>query len=137
MTQWYITRYARLLNGEVELISYTKAANFEVACSAEHINLPNNQFYHAESRIGNLLPELKLYWVARDKYSHKPKVAELQAEAEIKAQFILNAEDLEFAPTMQFLKDIKGLLTKAQYDTVFKATMRKPSVMKYLYERNN
>ena len=136
MTQWYITRYARLLNGGVELISYSEAPNFEVACGAENINLPDDHFYHAEYRVGSLLPNLKSYWVAREKYSHKPETAELQAEAEIKAQAILDAVDVDFAETMQTMKDLKGLLTKAQYDMVLKSLMRKPTVMQHLYERS-
>jgi hypothetical protein len=135
-TQWYITKYARLLNREVELISYTKAPNFDVACGAEHINLPNNQFYHAENCVGSLLPKFKPYWVARDVYSHKAQTAQLQAEAEIKAQHIIDAVDVDFADTMKAMKDLNGLLTKVQYDVVFQSVMRKPSVIKYLYERS-
>lgn len=136
-TQWYITKYARLSNGEVELLSYTKAPNFDVACGAEHINLPNSQFYHAENCVGSMLPKLKPYWVAREAYSHKPQRAAEQAEAEIQAVKILDAKDVDFVETMKVMKDLKPLLTKAQYDLVFEALMRKPSVMKYLYERSN
>jgi hypothetical protein len=134
MAQWYISKYARLLNGEVELLSYTKAANFDVACGAERINLPNNQFYHAENRVGSMLPRLKLEWIARERYSHKAHVAQMQVDAEYKAQHILRAEDVDFASTMRVMQVLKPLLIKAQYDLVLQSLMRKPSVMQYLYE---
>ena len=137
MAQWYITKYARLSNGEVELISYSKAPNFNVACGAEHINLPNDQFYHAENCVGSMLPKLELEWIAREKYSHKAHIAQMQSDAEYKAQHILRAEDVDFASTMRVMQVLKPLLIKAQYDLVLKALMRKPSVMKYLYERSN
>lgn len=137
MAQWYITTYARLYNGEVELISYTKAPNFGVACGAERINLPNNQFYRAENCIGSLLPKLKPYWVVRERYSHKPDTAEMQVKAENMAKRIILAKDVDFNQATTKMKDLKPLLTKAQYDLVFKALMRKPSVMKYLYEKEN
>lgn len=136
MAQWYITKYARLSNGEVELLSYSKAPNFDVACGAENINLPNDQFYHAENRVGSILPALKLTWMNREKYSHKPHVAQMQIDAEHKAQHILRAEDVDFAKTMKAMQVLKPLLIKAQYDLVLQALMRKPSVMKYLYERS-
>ena len=135
MAQWYISIYARLENGEVELISYSKAANFNVACGAERINLPKPQFYHAENCVGSLLPRFKPYWVAREKYSHKPETAGLQVRAENMAKRLILAEDVDFDKATKRMKDIQPLLTKAQYDLVFKALMRKPSVMKYLYER--
>lgn len=136
MAQWYITKYARLSNGEVELISYVKAANFDVACGAERINLQKPQFYHAENCVGSLLPKLKPYWVARERYSHKPETAGLQVRAENVAKRIISAEDVDFDKATKRMKDLKPLLTQAQYDLVFKALMRKPSVMKYLYERS-
>lgn len=135
MAQWYISIYARLQNGEVELISYAKAPNFNVACATERINLPSPQFYHAENCVGSLLPRFKPYWVAREKYSHKPKTAGLQVRAENMAKRLILAEDVDFDKATKRMKDIQPLLTKAQYDLVFKALMRKPSVMKYLYER--
>ncbi len=135
MAQWYITTYARLSNGEVELISYVKAPNFAVAQGAERINLQKPQFYHAENCVGSLLPALKLDWIAREQYSHKPYVAQMQVDAEHKAQHILRVVDVDFTKTMQTMQTLKPLLTKTQYDLVFKALMRKPSVMKYLYER--
>jgi hypothetical protein len=137
MTQWYITKYARLSNGGVELLSYVKASNFAIAQSRERDYLPNGEFYHAESRVGSLLPTFKPYWVAREKYSHKPYVAQMQAEAELKAQHLIDAEDVDFALMTQEMQILKPLLTQAQYTVVFQALMRKPSVMKYLYERNN
>lgn len=136
MAQWYITTYARLSNGEVELISYSKAANFNVACGAERINLPSPQFYHAENCVGSLLPKFKPYWVAREKYSHKPNKAEMQIKAENVAKRIITAKDVDFNKATKVMRDLKPLLTKAQYDLVFQALMRKPSVMKYLYERS-
>lgn len=136
MAQWYITKYARLSNGEVELLSYTKAENFDVACSKERINLPNDQFYRAENCVGSMLPKFKPYWVDRDVYSHKPAKAEMQVKAELVAKRIITAKDVDFAKATKAMKDLKPLLIKAQYDLVFKALMRKPSVMKYLYERS-
>lgn len=136
MTQWYITKYVRLLDGEVELISYTKAPNFNVARGSERINLPNNQFYHAESRVGSLLPKFKPIWVAREVYSHKPETAQMQVDAELYAQRILDADDVNFGSTMTTMRMIKSLLTQAQYDLVLKALMRKPSVLQHLYERS-
>ena len=134
MTQWYITRYARLSNGEVELLSYAQASNFATAQSRERVNLPNQEFYHAETSVGSLLPKFKPYWVAREKYSHKPYVAQMQTEAEIKARHLIDAEDVDFASMTQEMQILKPLLTQAQYTVVFQAVMRKPSVMKYLYE---
>jgi hypothetical protein len=136
MAQWYITKYARLVDGTVEIISYTKAANFAVACGAERTNLPKPQFYHAENCIGSLLPMLKPYWVARERYSHKPKMAEMQLKAENVAKRIITAKDVDFNKATKAMKDLRPLLTKAQYDLVFQSLMRKPSVMKYLYERS-
>lgn len=136
MAQWYISKYARLSNGEVELISYSKAPNFDAACGAERINLPNNQFYRAENRVGSLLPQFKPSWVAREKYSHKIDTMGMQVRAENMAKRIILAEDVDFDRGTKRMRDLKPLLTKAQYDLVFKAFMRKPSVMKYLYERS-
>ena len=137
MSQWYIAKYARLLDGEVELISYTKAPNFQVACGAERINLPKPQFYHAETQIGSLLPKFQPCWVARERYSHKPETAQDQIEAELTAQHIINAKDLVFSSATKAMKILKPRLTQAQYEVTLNALMRKPSVMKYLYERNN
>ena len=137
MAQWHITRYARLLNGEVELISYTVASGFAEAKLAERINLPNAQFYKAESEVGSLLKPFKPRWAKREQYSHKPKMAEMQLEAERAAKSIIKAADVKFHGTMHIMKTIEPMLTKKQYDLTFQALMRKPSVMKYLYERNN
>jgi hypothetical protein len=136
MSQWYITKYSRLVNGTVEIISYTKAANFAVACGAERINLPKPQFYHAENCVGSLLPKLQLDWIEREQYAHKKDKAEMQIGAELVAKRIIKSKDVNFANITKAMKDLKPLLTKAQYDLVFKALMRKPSVMKYLYERS-
>lgn len=135
MSQWYITRYARLLDGEVELISYTLATSFAEAKLRERINLPNAQFYKAESEVGSLLKPFKPRWAKREKYSHKPQMAKMQLEAEKAAKCIIRAKDIQFNGTMHIMKTIEPMLTKAQYDLTFQALMRKPSVMKYLYER--
>lgn len=137
MSQWYTTRYARLLDGEVELISYSLASSFAEAKMQERINLPNAQFYKAESEVGSLLKPFKPRWAKREKYSHKPQMAEMQLEAERAAKCIIKAADVNFHGTMQIMKTIEPMLTKRQYDLTFQALMRKPSVMKYLYERNN
>ena len=137
MAQWYITKYARLHNGEVELLSYVKAPNFGVACGYERRNLPNNQFYHAENCVGSLLPKFKPYWLARERYSHKPQTAEMQVKAELIAKRIIQAKDVDFAQATKAMKDIEPLLTKAQYTLTLNALMRKPSVMQYLYERSD
>lgn len=134
MAQWYISIYARLANGEVELLSYAEAPNFGVACAAERINLPSPKFYHAENCVGSLLPRFKPYWVARDRYSHKPETAELQIEAELMAQSIIDAKDLFFDSATKAMKKLKPFLTKEQYAATLSALMRKPSVIKYLYE---
>ena len=136
MAQWYITTYARLSNGEVELISYHKAANFNVACGAERINLQSPQFYHAENCVGSLLPKLKLDWIERERYSHKEDVEIAQIGAELVAKRMIKSKDVNFANATRAMKELKPLLTKAQYDLVFKALMRKPSVMAFLYERS-
>jgi hypothetical protein len=137
MSQWYITRYARLLDGEVELISYTVATNFTEAKLQERTNLPNAQFYKAESEVGSLLPPFKPRWAKREKYSHKPQMAKMQLEAEKAAKCIIKAADVKFHGTMHIMKSIEPMLTKTQYNLTLQALMRKPSVMKYLYERNN
>ena len=135
MAQWYITRYARLLDGKVELISYAVASDYAKAKLAERINLPNAHFYKAEYEVGSLLPPFKPLWEKREKYSHKPETAKLQLEAEKAAKCIIRAKDLQFNGTMHIMKSIEPMLTKAQFNLTLKALMRKPSVMKYLYEK--
>ena len=136
MAQWYITTYARLSNGGVELISYTKAANFNAACGAERIKLPSPRFYHAENCVGSLLPQFKPSWEAREKYSHKPEMMGMQVRAENIAKRIISSEDVDFNKITAKMKKLKPFLTMTQYYLVFQALMRKPSVMKYLYERS-
>ena len=133
---YYITRYARLLNGEVELISYTTTTSLAKAQIQERTNLLNDEFYKAESVLGSLLPPFKPRWAKRERYSHKPQTAKLQLEAERAAKCIIKADDLQFSGTMHIMKSIEPMLTKAQFDLTLKALMRKPSVMKYLYERS-
>lgn len=135
MTQWYITRYARLLNGEVELISYALAPSLAEAQLIERTYLPNGEFFKAEDKVGSLLPPFKPRWAKREKYSHKPETAKLQLEAEKAAKCIIKAADVKFHGTMHIMKSIEPMLTKKQYDLTLQALMRKPSVMKYLYER--
>lgn len=136
MAQWYITRYARLLDGEVELISYSVALDYTEAKLQERINLPNGEFYKAECELGSLLKPFKPRWAKREKYSHKPQMAQMQLEAEKVAKRIIKAENINFNGTMHIMKAIEPMLTKKQYDLTFQALMRKPSVMKYLYERS-
>ena len=134
MAQWYITKYARLLDGEVELISYTVATTLAEAKLAERTHLRNGEFYKAEYELGSLLPPFKPRWAKRERYSHKPETAKLQLEAERAAKYIIKADDLKFQGTMSVMRSIEPMLTKAQFDLTLKALMRKPSVMKYLYE---
>ena len=100
---WYISKYARLSNG-VELISYSIAPNFDIACAYERIHLPDGQFYRAEDRVGSLLPKPKLHWTNREIYSHKPYVAKMQADAESKAQQLIQAPDVDFAQMQHTMK---------------------------------
>ena len=133
---YYITRYARLLDGEVELISYTTTTSLAKAKIQERTHLLNGEFYKAESVLGSLLPPFKPRWSKRERYSHKPETAQMQLEAERAAKCIIKADDVKFTGAMHIMKSIEPMLTKAQFDLTFKALMRKPSVMKYLYERS-
>lgn len=138
MTQWYLTRYARLSNGEFELLSYAPMISFAEARHRAKTNLPNNEFYEVEHQLGSLLPpQPKSCWVARDRYSHKPAKAEFQTKAEIKAQQILDALDSDVFDVKDVLSEmqiIKPMLTKPQYQILLDTLMSKPCVKKILYE---
>ena len=139
--QWYLTRYARLSNGEYELLTYTSMPSFEAAQYKARTPLPNNEFFEAECRIGSLLPKAQPCLVARDVYSHKPHIAQLQHQAEVKAQQILsNILVTELYALKGILSDmqlLKPLLTKSQYDTLLDTLMSRPCVSKILYERGD
>ena len=138
-TQWSLTKYARLSNGEFELLSYAPMSSFAEAQFKAQTKLPNNEFYEVEHKIGSLLPpQPKSCWVARDRYSHKPVQAELQGKAELKAQQILDALDSNDFDIKEVLGDmqlLKPLLTKPQYEILLNNLMSKPCTMKILYER--
>lgn len=77
--QWYLTRYARLLNGEVELLTYAPMSSLAEAQYKSKTQLPNNEFYEVECKVGSLLPpKPQPCWIARDCYSHKPAVAQFK-----------------------------------------------------------
>lgn len=137
--QWYLTTYARLSNGEFELITYTPMPSLEVAQHRSKVTLPNNEFYEVECRVGSLLPKTpKPCWVARDRYSHKSHVAQLQCEAEVKAQQLLDILDSNIFDVKSLLKEmqlLKPILTKPQYNILLNALMSKPCVIKILNER--
>jgi hypothetical protein len=137
--QWYLTKYARLSNGEFELLTYEPMPNLAVAQYKAQTQLPNNEFYEVECRVGSLLPPTpKPCWVARDRYSHKPHVAQLQCEAEVKAQQLLDILDSNIFDIKSLLEEIrllKPILTKPQYSILLNTLMSKPYVTKILYER--
>jgi hypothetical protein len=138
--QWYLTRYARLTNGQFELISYTKAPNLETAQCRAKSKLPNNEFYEVECKVGSLLKLPQTCWVARERYSHKPTVAQQQVEAELCAIRILNRIEnnrIDLQNTFAQLKDIRPLLTKPQFEVLFIALKSNPKVMQMLYERGS
>lgn len=135
--QWYLTRYAKLSNGQYELISYTPMPTFEDAYHKAQTKLPNNEFYEAEHRVGSLLPALKFCWIARTEYSHKPHIAEAQAQAEVKAQSLLNVIaqstlDLDVKSIMDDILLLKPLLTKPQYNILLTALMSTPQIIRRL-----
>lgn len=136
--QWYLTRYAELPNGGFELLTYDEMPNLEVAQLRAKTNLPNNEFYEVECHIGSLLPKSdKPCWVARKEYSHKPYVKELQIQAEINAQHILDTLDSDIFDAKKILSEmslLKPLLIKAQYQVLLDAFMSKPCIIKILYE---
>ena len=138
--QWYLTRYARLSNGEFELITYDKMPSLEVAQLRAKTNLPDNEFYEVEFCVGSLLPPTpKPCWVARDKYSHKPDVAQCQVEAELKAQRLLKKRYTQNTFNLKIMLknivELKSFLIKPQYQLLLDVLMSKPYTIKILYER--
>lgn len=140
MLQWYLTKYARLADGKVELLSYTPM-DFNSAQYKATKTLSDNKFYFVECKVGSLLtPQPKPYWIARERYSHKPYVAKAQAEAEIKAQKLLDvlsvySIDLDLESILSEMQLIKALLTKPQYDILLNCLMSKPQVMQILNKK--
>lgn len=142
MLQWFLTRYARLSNGEFELLTYDPMPSLAVAQHRAKTQLPNNEFYEVECRVGSLLPPTpKPCWVFRERYSHKIDIAQQQVEAELKAQRMLKrihkADTLSPKRTMSNIRDLKPWLTMPQYQVLLDALMSKPCVMKILYESEN
>lgn len=138
MLQWYLTRYARLSNGEFELLTYDPMPSLAVAQYKAQTQLTNNEFYEVEYKIGSLLPKHQGHWVAREIYSHKPNVMALQINAEVKAQQVLkdlNNNTFDLKQTLVDMQVLKPILTKPQYQILHNALMSKPCVMKILYER--
>lgn len=140
-TTWYLTKYARLSDGGLELVCYAAMPNFAVAQHRAKTQLPNNEFYLAECKVGSLLaPTPKPSWVARDRYSHKPHIARLQVEAELKAQHILNilvADTFDVKNVLSEMQLLKPILTKPQYQILLDTLMSKPKIINILYERSN
>ena len=138
--QWYLTRYARLSNGGFELITYDPMPSLEVAQLRAKTQLPCNEFYEVECRVGSLLtPPPKPTWIARDRYSHKAEVAQCQVEAELKAQRMLKriykADTLSPKRTLTNIVALKEWLTKPQYQLLLDTLMSKPCVIKIMYEK--
>lgn len=137
--QWYLTRYARLSNGELELITYDEMPSLEIAQHRAKTKLSNNEFYEIEFRVGSLLmPKPKPTWIARDSYSHKPHTAQLQHYAEVEAQRLLDMlenDTFDIKALLTKMQLLKPLLLKMQYDILLNALMAKPCVIKILYER--
>ena len=135
--QWYLTRYARLSNGEFELISYAPMPNLAVAQHRAQTTLPDNEFYKAECTVGSLIrPSHTTSIPARQKYSHKPHVAVMQTEAEVKAQHILDTishKDFDVQLVFADMRMLKPLLTKPQYDTLMDALLHNRCILKAIY----
>lgn len=135
--QWYLTKYAELTNGGFQLLSYTPMT-FEQAQYHSKVKLPNHEFYKVEHKVGSLLPpKAQPLWVARTKYSHKPMTATFQAEAEIKAQEILQTLDTDFdiEAVLTDMQKLKPILTKPQYSILLDKLLSTPQATKILYER--
>ena len=137
---WYLTRYARLSNGEFELVTYNKMPSLEVAQLRAKTKLPNNEFYEVEFRVGSLLaPMPKPTWIARERYSHKPDLAQQQVEAELKAQRLLKKictkDSFNLKITTKHIIELKPFLIQAQHQTLVDALMSKPITIKALYEK--
>ena len=136
--QWYLTRYARLTNGQFELISYVSMKSLEQAQCRAKVTLPNNEFYKVEHKVGSLIKPQNKCWVARDKYSHSQVTAKMQIMAEIKALEILDileGSDFDVKGIFTDMQLIKPLLIQAQYKVLLNTFIATPSVMKVLYER--
>lgn len=137
--QWYLTRYARLPNGKFELITYDKMPSLEVARLRAKTQLSDNMFYEVEFRVGSLLaPTPQPCWVARNRYSHIPYIAEQQVEAELKAQQLLKKihtkDTFNLKIMFKHILDIKPFLIQAQYQILLDTLMSKPYVIKKLYD---
>jgi len=137
--QWYLTRYARLTNGQFELLTYA-AMPLAEAKSKARTKLPNNEFYEVEYCVGSLLtPATQPCFVPRERYSHKPDVAQQQVEAELKAQRMLKrictATTLDPKRTLTNVVKLKQWLTKPQYQMLIDALMTKPCIIKLLYDK--
>lgn len=138
--QWFLTRYARLPNGGFELITYDPMPSLAVAQLRAKTTLPYNEFYSVECRVGSLLPKApKPCWVARERYSHKPDIAQCQVEAELKAvrmlKRIYKADTINPKRTMTNVVALKQWLTKPQYQVLLDAIMSKPCMIKLVYEK--
>lgn len=138
--QWYLTRYAELTDGRFELITYDKMPSLEVAQHRAKTKLPNNEFYEVEFHVGSLIsPTPKPTWIARERYSHKPNLAQQQVEAELKAQQLLKKiytkDSFNLKITLKHILDLKPFLIQAQYQILINTLMSKPIVTKVLYER--
>lgn len=136
---WYLTKYVRLANGKVELLTYTQM-DFSEAQYKSTRQLPDNEFYYVECKVGSLLAQPKPVWIARERYSHKPYVAKAQADAEVKAQQLLDtlstySTDLDIKSILSTMQLLKPLLTQPQYNTLLTTLMVQPQVIKTLYER--
>jgi hypothetical protein len=113
-------------------------SSLEIAQFHSKTTLPNNEFYEVECRVGSLLPPTEPRWIARDRYSHKPQVAQSQVEAELCAIRILNrikTNKIDIKNTFKQIKDIRPFLTTPQFEVLFTALKSNPKVMKILYER--
>ena len=138
--QWYLTRYARLTNGQFEVISYSEMPNLEIAQHRAKTILHNNEFYEVEFRVGSLLPSNQPCWFVRDRYSHKPAIAQQQVEAELCAIRILNrikSNRIDITNTFAQIKKIRPFLIAPQFEVLFAALKSNPRVMKILYERGD
>ena len=137
--QWYLTRYARLTDGQFELLAYTPMPSLEVAQVRAKTALPNNELYEVEFSVGSLLALTpNTVWVARERYSHKPQVAQQQVEAELCAIRILNrikTNRIDLKNTFAQIKDIRPFLTTPQFEVLFSALKSNPKVIQMLYKK--
>ena len=136
--QWYLTVYARLSDDEFELITYDKMPSLEVAQLRAKTQLSDNMFYEVEFRVGSLLPPTpKPTWIARDRYSHKPDLAQQQVEAELKAQRLLKKiyrqDTFNLKIMLKNILELKSFLIQAQYQLLLDTLMSKPYTIKTLY----